>query len=159
VQATFLAFGFVPVKATLELTELTPISIVSVTQVSAPPYRLTATSRTEVSLRVYNVHVNGVLLKVGSHCGTSRPIHLTLVGKGTTSPPTGYNVPDGGPLTGFVTIPSFRNCGVTENLDPLFDGTISGPHNYDKMTQGKTCGPSLSPSSTNCPPPKPKPLH
>lgn len=159
VKATFLAFRFVPVTATMQLTELTPIRIVSVAQVSAPPYRLAVTSVTKVSLHISDVRVNGVSLNVGSHCQTAKPISLKLIGRGTTSPPTGYNLPDGGPLSGTVTIPPFTGCqGSGENLDPLFTGTISGKGNYTLMTQGKLCAPAL-PSEPGCPPPVRKPLH
>lgn len=155
VTATFLTFGFVPVTATLQLRELTPIKILSVAQVSAPPYRLKVTSKTTVTLRIYDkVKVNGVTLHVGNSCRTVRPLALTLIGRGQTSPPRGYNLPNGGPLTGTVVIPRFTGCGVGENLDPLFNGTISGPGNFTKMTQGKLCYPSLH---TGCPPKVPRP--
>ena len=45
----------------------------------------------------------------------------------------------GGPLEGTVTIPTFTGCGVTENLDPLFTGSISGPGNLARAIQGKPC--------------------
>jgi hypothetical protein len=154
--ATFLAFGFEPVTATLQIRELTPVSIISVTQVSAPPYRIKVTSKTTAALRVYNVKVNGVPLNVGKSCRTVRPLALTLIGRGTTSPPSGYNVPNGGPLTGTIVIPRFTGCGVGEDLDPLFNGTISGPGNFSKMTQGPLCFPS---NGTGCPPVIPKPLR
>jgi hypothetical protein len=155
-KATFLAFGFEPVTATLQLTELKLIPVISVTQVDAPPYRIRVTSTATLMLRISHVNVNGVPLNVGPSCETSRPISLTLVGTGTTSPPRGYNVPDGGPLSGRVRIPSFTGCGVGENLDPLFTGSISGPGNFTLLTQSKICGPTLR-STTTCPPPVPRP--
>ena len=63
----------------------------------------------------------------------------------------------GGPLTGLVTIPKFRNCGVGENLDPIFNAAISGPRNFNLLTQGPVC--FLVGGGGVCPPPKPKPLH
>jgi hypothetical protein len=158
VTATFLAFRFVPVTATLHLFELYPIKIVSVSVLS-PPYRLTVTGTTKVALKVTNVYVNGAPLPVGNDCHISAPLTLTIVGQGeNTLPPKGYTVPTGGPLAGKVTIPPFVGCGVTENLDPLLTGSISGRGNYVKMTQGKLCGPS-QPTNWVCPPPVPKPQH
>jgi hypothetical protein len=159
VTATFLAFRFVPVTATLHITELTRISIVSVSGVSAPPFPITVTAATKISIHVTNVRVNGVPLNVGPNCRTAAPVKLVLVGHGeNTLPPKGYTVPTGGPLSGNVTIPPFTGCGVTENLNPLFTGSISGRGNFVKQTQGKLCGPS-QPAAWSCPPPPPKPLR
>ena len=159
VRATFLAFRFVPVTATLMVTELTPIKIRSVSGTLAPPYPLTVHGTTRVRIRISDVSVNGVPLAIGPHC---RPVYspqLTLIGHGeNTFPPTGYTVPTGGPLSGRLTIPAFTNCGVGQNLDPLLTGSISGPGNYVLMTQGKLCGPS-NPQNWTCPPPVPKPLR
>lgn len=159
VRATFLAFGFVPVTASLKVTELRPISIRSVSGVTAPPYPITVRATTTVAIGISNVDVNGVPLAIGPHCRPVSTARLTLSGRGdNTAPPRGYTVPTGGPLSGRLTIPAFTNCGVTENLDPLLTGSISGPGNYVLMTQGKLCGPS-QPSNWTCPPPVPKPLH
>lgn len=156
VTTTFMAFGFVPVSATLHLTELLPIDIVSVSGLF-PPFPITVTAKTKISIRVSNVRVNGVRLAVGPRCRTRSPVALTVVGRGrNTLPPQGYTVPTGGPLSGAVTIPPFIDCGVTENLDPLFTGSISGRGNFVKMTQGKLCGPT-QPQNFVCPPPVPRP--
>jgi hypothetical protein len=105
------------------------------------------------------VTVNGVPLRVGAGCRTVRPVRLVLIGKGdNTIPPRGYTVSTGGPLSGMLTIPPFTGCGVSENLDPLLTGSISGSGNFVKLTQGKLCGPS-QPSNWTCPPPVPKPLR
>ena len=159
VTATFLAFRFVPVTATLHLVELTPINIVSVSGITAPPYPITVRSSTKMSVRVSGVRVNGVPLDVGPRCQTARPVTLDLIGMGdNTIPPKGYTAATGGPLSGRVTIPRFTGCGVTENLDPLLTGSISGSGNFVKVTQGKLCGP-LQPAGWSCPPPVPKPLR
>jgi hypothetical protein len=159
VTATFLAFRFVPVTATLHLVELTPISIVSVSGITAPPYPITVRTSTKISVRVSGVRVNGVPLDVGQHCQTASAVTLDLIGTGqNTLPPKGYTVPTGGPLAGRLTIPRFTGCGVSENLDPLLTGSISGPGNFVKVTQGKLCGPS-QPANWSCPPPVPKPLR
>ena len=159
VTATFLAFRFVPVTATLHLVELTPIKIVSVSGITGLPFPITVRTSTKISVRITDVKVNGVPLDVGTHCRTASPVKLDLIGKGqNTIPPKGYTVPTGGPLAGRVTIPRFTGCGVSENLDPLLTGSISGPGNFLKVTQGKLCGPS-QPANWTCPPPVPKPLR
>jgi hypothetical protein len=159
VRATFLAFGFVPVTATLEVTELTPISIRSVSGITGFPYPITVHATTKVKIQISDVDVNGVPLPIGPHCRPVRSPQLTLIGHGdNTLPPRGYTVPTGGPLSGQLTIPAFTDCGVTQNLDPLLTGSISGPGNYQLMTQGKLCGPA-HPHGWTCPPPVPKPLR
>jgi hypothetical protein len=159
VTATFLTFRFVPVTATLHLVELTPISIVSVSGITAPPFPITVRTSAKISVRVSGVKVNGVPLDVGPHCQTASAVKLNLVGRGqNTIPPKGYTVPTGGPLSGRLSIPRFTGCGVSENLNPLLTGAISGRGNFVKVTQGKLCGPS-QPANWTCPPPVPKPLR
>ena len=156
VRTTFLAFRFVPVSATLHLTEVGLASIVSVSGL-LPPFPITVTATTKVSIKVSNVRVNGAPLAVGPGCRTRSPTTLVVVAHGeNTIPPKGYTVPDGGVLAGTVTIPPFIDCGVTENLDLLFTGSISGRGNFVKLTQGKLCAPS-QPQNFVCPPPVPKP--
>jgi uncharacterized protein DUF6801 len=157
VTATFLAFRFVPVTATILLKEVTPIRIVSTSGITAPPYPIFVRTSSKISIRISSVKVNGVQLKVGGQCRTAKPVRLVLIGRGeNTFPPKGYTVSTGGPLTGTLTIPPFTGCGVTENLDPLLTGSISGPGNFVKLTQGKLCGPS-APANWTCPPPVPPP--
>jgi hypothetical protein len=159
VRSTFLGFGFVPVTATLTLLERAPINIVSVSGITAPPYPISVTATTRVAIHVSDVTVNGQPLDVGTGCRAAYSAKFTLVGHGTnTFPPTGYTVATGGPLAGFLTIPPFVHCGVTQDLNPLLTGSISGPHNYTKLTQGKLCGP-IAPSNWTCPPPVPTPLR
>jgi len=38
-----------------------------------------------------------------------------------------------------VNIPPFHDCGVGENLDPIFNAAISGPRNFNLLTQGAVC--------------------
>jgi hypothetical protein len=159
VNATFLAFRFVPVTATLLIRELKPVVIISDSGVKGLPFPIKVVATTTVSIGMTNVKVNGVPLAVGPHCGTASPVTLRLVGKGfNTDPPRGYTVPTGGALQGRITIPRFSGCGVGENLDPLFTGSISGKGNFVKQTQGKLCGPAQS-AVYFCPPPVPKPLR
>jgi hypothetical protein len=155
IRTTFLGFGFTPITATLQVIELKPIKIAvflhNIVQVKV-------TTSTEVAFRISNVNVNGVPWKtVGSNCRTKTPIHLKLIGTGNTSTQRGFwNLLKGGTLGGMVTVPPFIGCGVGENLNPLFTASISGPRNFDLMTQGPLCEvrPFFPPS---CPPKVPKP--
>jgi hypothetical protein len=157
VRSTFLTFRFVPVTATVVIIEHGPISIVSLSGLR-PPYAITVTATTKVSIHLSDVVVNGKPLDVGPGCQTATLAQFKLTGHGTNMPVTGYTVRTGGPLTGMLTIPAFTHCGVTENLDALMTGTISGPGNYVKMTQGKLCG-VLHPSVWFCPARVAKPIR
>jgi hypothetical protein len=148
--ATFLSFGFMPTSATMQLTDVGLTKVLDVLDFNDFNKSYTI-AWSKMELRVYNVKVNGSSLAVGPHCQTVRPIRLTLHGDAK------YSIDTGGVLAGFVTIPPFTGCGVGENLDPLFNGTISGPGNYVKITQGNLCTPK--PNAFDCPAHKPRPQH
>jgi hypothetical protein len=151
-NATFVDFGFVPVTATLVLTEIGTINIYS----SGPNDTLsTNISWSLMELRVYNVKVNGQPLNVGNDCETEKPLLIGLTGLASSSPP--YSIDGGGPLSGEVAIQPFTNCGVGENLDNLLTGTVSGADNYSTYTQGVVC--QLTNNDQDCPPQRPKPLR
>lgn len=150
--ATFLGFGFVPVTATLQLTEIGTINIISIGNDSALTSNVVWS---EVSLRVHDVKVNGVPLPVGPHCQASKPILLKLNGDPNGHPP--YSLAGGGPLTGMITVPAFTGCGVSQNLNPIFNASISGPHNFVLLTQGAPC--FIAGGGFGCPPKKPTPIH
>jgi hypothetical protein len=185
-QATFLAFGFTPVTAVVQLSEtawpsnhppvedprcyqgFSPskpvslhsplISVFSNTNNSVASQPVVSIGTTYLLIHVSQVAVNGVPLDVGQHCGTAQPMRAVLTGRGTNSPVSGYTLALGGPLTGEVTIPSFVNCGVGENLDPLLTASISGPANFQLITQGTLCTPQQV-GQPGCPPTIPKPLR
>lgn len=156
-RTTFLAFGFMPAFAMLHLHEIGTLNAVAVGPYSvtlckhACPTVVTISSR--LFIRISDVAVNGVPLDVGSNCGTA-PFDAIVTGTSASKP--AYSVTAGGPLTGKITIPPFRHCGVGENLDPLFTGAISGTENFTLLTQGKIC---FLIGGGVCPPAIPKPLH
>jgi len=160
--ATFLTFGFVPTTATIQLMEHGVINIFAIGPAlpsNCKPHQpcdtvATVSSRLSVRIVPGSVKVNGAPLAVGSHCETP-PFDAVLTGTSASKPP--YNVVTGGPLTGMVDIPRFSNCGVGENLDPIFNAAISGSRNFNLLTQGPVC--FLVGGGGVCPPPKPKPLH
>jgi hypothetical protein len=185
-RTTFLTLGFAPVTAILHLAEakwphqpvedprcykgllgnskpahLTSplVSVLSDTNTNVnlgEPILNTGT--TYLSIRVSQVAVNGVPLNVGPNCGVPGPVRAVLVGHGRDVPePEGYTLAGGGPLTGRVTIPDFTRCGVGENLDPLLSAAISGPANFQLITQGVLCVPTQG--HIGCPPKVPTPLR
>jgi hypothetical protein len=158
-RATLLAFGFMPVSATIQISEIGSLDVVLIScaptnKCPNPPPKNVALFFGLVSLRISNVDVNGVPLNVGTHCQTATPFELMLTGV-----PPAYNVGlIKGVLTGTVTIPPFSGCtDGSENLDPIFDASVSGPGNFVKITQASLCSPEVGGSS--CPPAKPVPKH
>ncbi|GAA2514371.1 DUF6801 domain-containing protein [Streptomyces gobitricini] len=159
VRSTFLTFGFMPTTATAEFTLDAPMEIATGSYFSPDGQFSEVTKGTaKLWVRLRDVKVNGTPLDVGPACRTARPMELSLTGRGSYDAegrPHGYTVVTGGPLTGTATIPAFRGCGVTEDLDRLFTASLSGGGNHTKMTQGVLCSPG---QPEHCPdPPKPKP--
>ncbi|MFC1229458.1 MULTISPECIES: DUF6801 domain-containing protein [Streptomyces] len=157
-KATFLTFGFTPTTATMVLEQTGPMTVRFDTALLDKLVGETVI-RVPLSLRVTGLEVNGTPLDVGPDCRTEKPLsstdpdpanhpgdHLVLHGRGEHSPPedaTGYMLLDGGPLTGEATIPAFTGCGSGgEKLDRLLTASVSGPGNYIKQVQGRTCLPS-----------------
>jgi len=169
-SATFLAFGFMPVTATIHLIQVGPLNAVIYQEINralanpeAEPFTIVSTA--QVSVQVTNVKVNGVPLDVGNDCHTGI---LTSPGN-----PLGYNglvlaggsnVGDPGPLyqfglagslTGTAKIPPFTGCVTPqrENVDALLASAVSGPSNFVRVDLGPQC----LPSSPHCVPPPPTP--
>lgn len=155
-RATFLTFGFTPTTATLVLEQTGPMTVDSDVLLIFPDNISETYVRAPLVLRVLDVQVNGTPLDVGPDCRTEKPLtspepdpvnhpgdHLVLLGKGQLINGTdaeGYVLTGGGPLTGTVTIPPFKDCGAGgEDLDRLLTAAISGPDNYVKQIQGQTC--------------------
>ncbi|MBC6461598.1 DUF6801 domain-containing protein [Actinomadura sp. HBU206391] len=145
---TFLTFGFMPTKATMHLGHLGVIRIDTVLDFENLE-NSSVTVSGKMLIRLDGVKVNGVPLDVGRRCRLAYPMDMVL-----TASPFEYTIPFGGVLRGTVTIPPFTGCGVGEDLDPLLTGSISGPGNVVKMTQGNLC--SLE-NGFGCPPTIPTP--
>jgi hypothetical protein len=147
-HSTVLGFGAIPISADLHLTQIVrnhqivPIVVISKSQTVFPFKAYPTHVRGTVDVRVSNVFVDQVPLHVGPNCHTTVPMHLDLVGRSPA-----YNLFQGGPLRGDVTIPPFTGCGTGgDDLDPLLDGTISGPGNKIVQHQG-----NLAPWNTSQP--------
>jgi hypothetical protein len=173
-QATFLAFGFMPVTATATITQVgqQPVRVVEYNPNMTETTHCvpcTIVSIAEVSLSISKVRVNGVPLDVGSNCHTVRPLYTPdptgkidpnndlVVMTGGTAPgnPQPWDAgPDGGSLAGTATIPPFTGCVTPggDNLDPLLDASVSGPGNYVKVTSGIVCNTANPTSQLACTP-------
>jgi hypothetical protein len=162
-RATLLGFGFMPVSATLQLSETGTFNAIFVDK-SAGHYGCprgkkpcaVTTITTRLNLRLYDVTVNGVPLNVGPHCQTVAPLTATLSGIYPA-----YQITSGGPLTGSINIPSFTGCSNDgDNLDTIFTASVSGSGNETLLTQAFPCVPYESSGAiTGCPPVKPVPKH
>lgn len=151
-RSTFLTFGFMPTTATMEMTQrpLKPGAenygtFEAVSDMQTGIQAVSAHMR--MSIRIYDVSVNGTPLDVGANCRTATDADITLKG----SMP---NILQGGTLDGAFGIPRFAGCGTGEDLDPLFDGTVSGPGNLLRVSLGATCIPD---ADISCPPAVPAP--
>lgn len=179
VTESFLAYGLLPVTATLTLSQvgmsdcaapgqtpyLAPMCVYNDIHEGTGSGQVTiATSRAMAS--VSDLKVNGVPLRMHPGC-QSRPFTLTLTGSSVSvdfpAPPAlplpgEYSLSNGGLLTGTADIPSFAGCVAAdgENLAPLLDSDISGPGNYLQITQGDLC---LPVASFDCPPTADPPVH
>jgi hypothetical protein len=161
-RATLLAFGFMPVSATLQLSEVGSLNAALLSCAPTKPQFKCPYSPPNVALfygrvtlRISDVDVNGQPLNVGSNCQTRTPFNLELVGL-----PPSYNISSiYGILTGEVTVPQFSGCANgPDDLDPIFNATVSGPDNYAKINQAPFCSPQTT-GAPGCPPVKPTPVH
>ncbi|HET9899199.1 MAG TPA: hypothetical protein VFQ44_30100 [Streptosporangiaceae bacterium] len=159
-RATFLAFGFVPVSATIQISQV-GVGVIKVTVVggvaAVAPYVVRAKVR--LNVKVLKVKVDGVALPPGPKCGTASPGTAVLSNVNPTGQPgpNFWDLPTGGPLAGPINLPHFSRCGVNgDNLDAILDASISGPGNFAKLIQGVPCL-FTNPLSSACPPQVPKP--
>lgn len=87
--------------------------------------------------RLRDVRVDGVPLNVGPSCQSATPalidMNARLVFKRDTDSVKPVKVKS------TFTLPKFSGCGVTENLDPLLTGLISGPGNTMTTTLVLRC--------------------
>ncbi|MDL4818430.1 DUF6801 domain-containing protein [Actinomadura opuntiae] len=154
-RSTFLTFGMMPTTATMEMTQrpLNPgdpkdpqdYGTFVATDDGSGIQKVEAHMR--MSIRIYDVKVNGTPLDVGGRCRTGTDADLRLKGQMPS-------ILNAGVLDGTFTIPAFSGCGVGEDLDPLFNGSVAGPGNLLRMGLAATCIPD---ADLNCPPVVPDP--
>ncbi|MFI7545202.1 hypothetical protein [Actinoplanes sp. NPDC049599] len=117
----FKELGFIPVTATVELTEAEP------TTGSLNLNTGAMQSTSHMTLRLTRLTIAGLPAPVGSRCQTVRPAEIPL-----TSQP-GFSVLRGGDVSGTYTIPPFEHCLLNTGLINL---TIPGPGNTLTLTLG-----------------------
>ncbi|MFI9380513.1 hypothetical protein [Kutzneria sp. NPDC052558] len=120
----FVTFGFMPATAT--------ITVVPTASVRSVLLNGTLTATIHAAFALTNAKVHGVALNVGPNCRSDEAV---IVQSGPFLSPLST-----GTISGTFTIPPFRHCGVTENLDPLFTGLVSGPGNTLRTTLTFLCG-------------------
>jgi hypothetical protein len=172
--ATFLAYGFVPVTATLQLaTEPSNCPAPTVADlnhaISAGICLLTIehgqwpagqedTGTAKLAVHLSNLKVDGTSLNVSSHCQAAGA-DLQVVGSSALNPsavsPGQFVIALGGTLAGTVTIPPFTGCVTPsgEDLNPLLTSAVSGAGNDVQLTEGNLC----SPTDDTCVPTPPAP--
>ncbi|MGO1053529.1 DUF6801 domain-containing protein [Crossiella sp. CA198] len=117
-QGYFVLFKFVPNNSVIEFEPVGQVEgIIERGQVKAT---------SKMFLKLKNVKVGGVPLDVGPNCKTVEPAVINLI---SATPPPPFLPTRPTPMTATYTIPPYANCGVTEPLDSLLTGLISGPGN------------------------------
>jgi hypothetical protein len=152
-KGSFYAFGFVPTTGTMQLEQLGAADIYlwsKRTPIPGQPgeYEGLTTVKVKLVAQVTETFVNGVKLDVGPNCKSAVPIDAVFTA--SYSGEDKYSITKGGPLMGTVTIPPFSGCGVSEDLDPILSGLISGPGNYVRLYQGAVC--TITGNHFGCPP-------
>lgn len=125
----FVAFRFVPVTNT---TSFVPHGKTKgKAKLELPFAHVDMTSR--LFIKLTNVRQDGVPLNVGKNCRTATPAAIPIKGK--------VDLRRGAEtvVKSTYTIPKFSGCGVSEDLDPLLTGLVSGPGNQ-LTTRLTSCG-------------------
>jgi hypothetical protein len=147
--STFLTFGFMPTTATMEMIQA-PLGpgkdYGTYDAVSDPSGMQKITAHMKMTVRITAASANGSAINVGKRCQTKVPADINLSGKAP-------DITADAVIEGTLNIPAFTGCGVGENLNPLFNGSVSGPGNFMRISVAATC----IPEATVCPPKVPTP--
>lgn len=117
----FVVFGFMPTTNTTVFDQVgrakgkTRLDLVNMSSDVDMVVRLNIVLR--------DVKQDGVPLNVGNKCRTEVPAQIRIKGKVNLAPESESVIKSR------YTIPRFSGCGVTEDLDPLITGMVSGPDN------------------------------
>jgi hypothetical protein len=118
---SFKELGLVPVTATTEMIQ-------DGTATGTVNFTTNAVTTTATdTIKLTSLKVAGIPILVGPSCETS-PTTITV------SSQAGFNVLNGGTLSGTYTIPPFAHCGLATLLINL---TLPGPGNTISLTLGK----------------------
>jgi hypothetical protein len=117
----FIAFRFLPVTSDVQLPQTEQAT--GTADISGGLYTPKIDVTAKVNLVLGNVKEDGVPVDVGTTCHTSSSLVIRM--QGQTSLVAGSQ----STIVSTFDIPPFTGCGVTENLNPLLTGLISGPGN------------------------------
>jgi hypothetical protein len=118
---SFKELGLVPVTATTQMIQ-------DGTATGTVNFTTNAVTTTATdTIKLTSLKVAGLPIPVGPSCETS-PAAITV------SSQAGFNVLNGGTLSGTYTIPTFAHCGLATLLINL---TLPGPGNTISLTLGK----------------------
>jgi hypothetical protein len=117
----FIAFRFLPVTSDVQLPQTEQAT--GTADISGGLYTPKIDVTAKVNLVLGNVKEDGVPVDVGTTCHTSSPLVIRMQGQ------TSLVVGSQSTIVSTFDIPPFTGCGVTENLNPLLTGLISGPGN------------------------------
>lgn len=140
-DAYLVVFRFMPVRNSIDFPDAQVTGTAQV-DVGQQPWVARIDTVSDITLRLYDVRQDGVDLRVGDRCRTSKPMRVALKGDITLVP---------GSTSEFTTkadLPAFTGCGVREDLDPLVTGLVSGPDNPMTVRLKLKC------IDTNCAPPR-----
>ncbi|SEG18038.1 hypothetical protein SAMN04489712_103519 [Thermomonospora echinospora] len=118
-QGSFKEFGVIPVSVTTEFIQegQTTGAVDLITGATK--------STSKVTLRLKNLKVAGIPTPVGDHCKTEKPATINLTSG------EGFDVLNGGPMSGTYEIPKFENCLLAT---PLINLTVPGAGNTINLT-------------------------
>ncbi|ADJ43579.1 hypothetical protein AMES_1755 [Amycolatopsis mediterranei S699] len=145
---TFLAFGFVPVTATVEFLPEDYLNSKMI-EIGGGLYtgddnEIWLSTQLNVMGRVSGVKINGVPVDVGPDCVTAKSITLHV--SGHYDPFTTGHIKDPN-----FTLPEFRDCGSgSQDLTKLLSGMSSGEGNEAKIDTYNLNG-CTEPDHTKCP--------
>lgn len=119
---SFLQFGVVPVTATTRFINDGPTT----GKLNLNTGAVTTTSH--ITLQIVSLSVAGINVPVGDGCETASPVAVTVHSQ------KGFNVLDGGKLSGTYTVGLFDHCGLATLL---INATIPGSGNTITLKLGK----------------------
>lgn len=115
----FIAFRFMPVTSLVQLPQTEKAT--GTADISSGLFTPDIDVTVRVNLTVGDVREDGVPIEVGDSCHA--PLVIRMRGRSSLTPGSQSTIQS------TFDIPPFTGCGVTENLDPLLTGLISGPGN------------------------------
>ncbi|RZS34109.1 hypothetical protein EV193_110261 [Herbihabitans rhizosphaerae] len=134
----FVLFRFMPSTSTVSFRPDGRAAGTGAVVLNPPPgsspdnLYIDATVTVKLFIQLSDVRQDGLPLNVGSNCRTVVPASITM--KGLVAMPTNGTPGAKSEMTATYEIPPTRGCGVTEPLDPLLTGIMSGPGNTLKTT-------------------------